>query len=409
MTDKTSNSKKINIIMRFGEALHQYGATSMRLEQALEGLADKLNFKKAQFFSTPTSLMASFQTEDDDELSRLSRVQPGGINLGKLSLVDELAEKVADGVVTLDEGQKKLQQIIDRPVTFTTPLLALGYATSALCFSVLLHAPTDNYIPSFIMGLFVGTISSLSYQSKRFSRLYEPMAAFFATVLACIIGHFFMDVAVDAVILAGLIPLVPGLAITVSLSELATNDLTSGTTRMMGAITTLIKIIFGIIAAKAFMGQFFDIYFMKTFYVPSLWIQFLAPLFASLAFSVMFRAHARDRIWIVAASILSFSIFRVLRFSFDMDIKYSVFVAGLALGAGSNLYARLKNRPALITLLPGILLLVPGSFGYRAMDLMSQNYMIEGINTFFEMFLVAMGLVAGLLFGNILITPRKSL
>ena len=255
----------------------------------------------------------------------------------------------------------------------------------------------------------MGTISGLTYQSVRFNRLYEPLAAFIATIAAYLIAMFFPGVSVETVILAGLIPLVPGLALTLGLSELATNDLASGTTRIMGAITVFVKIFFGIIIGKGLMSHYLAVPLISTNYDPGIWLTLAAPLFASLGFSVMFRAQGRDRFWIVLAALISFTVFKVCRISLQMDVEFAAAIAGLILGAGSNLFARTFKRPASITLLPGLLLLVPGSFGFIALDLMGKQNLFEGISTFFEMFVIAMGLVSGLLLGNIVITPRRSL
>ena len=52
----------------------------------------------------------------------------------------------------------------------------------------------------------------------------------------------------------------------------------------------------------------------------------------------------------------------VLRF------ELGVFLAALAVGCGSNLYARWRDRPSAVTRLPALLFLVPGSLGFVSMS-----------------------------------------
>ena len=80
-------------------------------------------------------------------------------------------------------------------------------------------------------------------------------------------------------------------------------------------------------------------------------------------------------------------------------------------GAGSNLYARAFDRPATITRLPGILVLVPGSLGFLSItELMRESGdPLRGLQDGFAGFAVALALVTGLLVSNAIIPPRKAL
>ncbi|HEX7977062.1 MAG TPA: threonine/serine exporter family protein, partial [Gemmatimonadaceae bacterium] len=54
-------------------------------------------------------------------------------------------------------------------------------------------------------------------------------------------------------------------------------------------------------------------------------------------------------------------------------------------------------------LVPGILLLVPGSVGYRSMSAMMDRDTVAGIDIAFTMILTAVSLVAGLLIAGVLV------
>jgi uncharacterized membrane protein YjjB (DUF3815 family) len=86
-----------------------------------------------------------------------------------------------------------------------------------------------------------------------------------------------------------------------------------------------------------------------------------------------------------------------------------MFVAAFGVGLASSAYERWRHRPAPVVLVPGILLLVPGSIGYRSMASMMERNTIAGIDTAFAMILTAMSLVAGLLIASIVAPePRRS-
>jgi uncharacterized membrane protein YjjB (DUF3815 family) len=67
------------------------------------------------------------------------------------------------------------------------------------------------------------------------------------------------------------------------------------------------------------------------------------------------------------------------------------------------------DRPAVITQVPGILLLVPGSIGFRGLAAMLDEKVISGIDTTFKMILTAVALVAGTLIASVIAPVRREI
>ena len=59
--------------------------------------------------------------------------------------------------------------------------------------------------------------------------------------------------------------------------------------------------------------------------------------------------------------------------------------------------------------MPGILLLVPGSIGFRSVAQLLDRDVVLGLETIFRMAFIAFSLVAGLLLANALSPRRRSL
>jgi uncharacterized membrane protein YjjP (DUF1212 family) len=89
---------RISFALNLGRALHTSGYSADRLEEALSLASDRLGLE-AQFFSTPTSIMASFGPQDDQRTFMI-RVSPGESNLGKLARVDHVTRDVLSGRLT---------------------------------------------------------------------------------------------------------------------------------------------------------------------------------------------------------------------------------------------------------------------------------------------------------------------
>ena len=97
-------------VLRLGHALHKSGYAAHSLEEILQKVCDRLGIV-GQFFTTPTAIMASFGPLDHQQ-THLIRVQPGELNLGRLSALDEVVQAVLDGTQTPQEGSARLDKIL---------------------------------------------------------------------------------------------------------------------------------------------------------------------------------------------------------------------------------------------------------------------------------------------------------
>jgi uncharacterized membrane protein YjjB (DUF3815 family) len=86
-----------------------------------------------------------------------------------------------------------------------------------------------------------------------------------------------------------------------------------------------------------------------------------------------------------------------------------VFFSSLVIAALSNVYGRWKQRPGQLVRVPGIMLLVPGSVGFRALNFVMERDYTLGFDTLVAVLSAILALVAGLLFGSLLIPPRRYL
>jgi uncharacterized membrane protein YjjB (DUF3815 family) len=207
--------------------------------------------------------------------------------------------------------------------------------------------------------------------------------------------------------LAGLIVLLPGLLLTTAITELATRHLASGTLRMSSAFMTLLGIVFGVALGTRLGTMIFGAPLNAVPASLPAWAPIVAIVLAAASSVVILRADPSDALWIVAAGLLG-----VLAGRFGaarLGQELGMFVAAFGVAMASVAYERLRSRPAPVVLVPGILLLVPGSIGYLSMSSLMERNTVAGIDTAFTMVLTAVSLVAGLLIASIVApAPRLS-
>ncbi|MGH9840868.1 MAG: threonine/serine ThrE exporter family protein [Blastocatellia bacterium] len=395
----------IGFVLRLGRALHTYGFPANQLEETMGKAAATLGLN-GQFFSTPTSIFASFGPQDDQR-TFLIRVKPGEVNLGKLTALDVIVTRVLRGALTPAEGSAKIEWTLDAPPAYGRAITTLAFGMASAGASRFLGGGLKEIALSGVIGLMIGLLLIGSEKNGAVARVFEPLAAFIASALAVALSFAFGAYSVSNATLAGLIVLIPGLTLTVAMIELSTQHLSSGTARLNGAFVVFLGIGFGgavgSMVAEALLGES---KIARAEPLPE-WTAIAAQVVMSLAFTVLLKARPRDTIWIVISGALAVWGARLgVRF---LGPEIGVFVGALIVGVASSWYARLCDRPAMVTQIPGILLLVPGSIGFRGLAALLDKQVLSGVDTTFKMIFTAVALVAGTLIANIIAPSRREI
>lgn len=391
-------------MLKLARAMHGYGYAAHRLEEVLGATARRLGLE-AQFFSTPTSIFTAFGPQDDQR-TFLLRVEPGDTDLGRLADVDGVTLRVARGELTPAQGSAALDAIAAAPAPYGQWLVLLAFGLTSAASARFLGGGPGEVLVAGALGIATGGLARATARFATLARIFEPLAAFTATVLATMFATRIAPISVFVTVLAGLIVLIPGLTLTTAMTELATRHLASGTARMSGALLLFVTMIFGVAMGGTSAGLLFG---PPPAVVPEqlpAWTELVALALAPLGFLVLLRARLVDAGWILAAGCIAYG---AARAGADvLGLELGGFAGALAVGVFANLYALLRDRPSQVLLVPGTLLLVPGSFGFRSVSALLEREIVSGIETAFTMFFIATGIVAGLLLANVVIPKRKT-
>lgn len=402
--DTAADEAAIGFILRLGKALHGYGLAAHGLEEAMSGAADRLGLE-AHFFTTPTAIIAAFG-RPEHQSTHLIRVFPGDVDLGKLAALDQVTREVHAGVLTPAEGSLSIDRIIAStpPYGRVFSVLSTGVASAAVCV-VLAGGPMEVLVAG-LAGLLVGLLALASRQLSHDSHVFELVASMAAAALVSLLATVGgIAVSVPTATLAGVIVLLPGLTLTLAMTELASRHLAAGTARLSGAFIVFIAMTFGVAVgnrlAAAIAGPAPAV---NPGTLPA-WVLWVALAIAPMAFGVYLRARLRDFGWMLLASLVGYGAVRIGAVALGPALGASI--GSLVVGIMANLYERRGYGPATVPLVPGVLLLVPGSIGYRSMASLLDENVVVGIATGFTMILTAVALAVGLLMANVLVPPKR--
>ncbi len=393
-----AEDRAIDYVLRLGRALHAYGYASPALERALVTSSTRLGLI-GHFFSTPTSIFVAFGT-GADQRTFLTRVEPGGISLGKLADIDGNARAVVDGTLSPSDALARIEAIERQPPPFG-PLLetvASGVASGAACR--LLGGGAGDVLVGTGLGLLVGLLGLAAGRLRLQQGLFELIASALVSAAAYAAAIAGLGAAPAVSTIAGLIIVLPGFSLTIAMTELAARHLVSGTARLAGAFTVFLAMTFGVAVGRQLATSVQGLAVLAPAAALPAWTGWAAVLATPIALTVLLQGRARDMPWIVLASLAGFLGGRAGAALLGPQI--GACLGALSVGLAAHAYERWRRRPALVALVPGVLLLVPGSSGFRSLALLLDQQVVGGVDAAFATLLTGASLVAGLLLAEMI-------
>jgi uncharacterized membrane protein YjjP (DUF1212 family) len=400
---------KRKFIVKLGKMLHKYGTPAYRLEAHLHELTTHLGLK-GSFIISPTSMTFVLWTHGhEQEYTHASRVNPGDLDLGALSRTDELADQVLQGNVSINEADALLDAIDMRPSSYGKLATAAAMMASGGAFAMLMATSWNDVLWSALLSLLVYLFILWAAYSPRIANMLEPLVALAAGVGACAISSYIdPGINIRLAVLSAIIAFIPGLSLTIGFAELAARHLVSGNARIMDAMMLLFKLYFGaLLGIEIGFALFGVVDFVKPVSISRhfAWLA-VGILVGSLV--VLFKSRGKYTLWSMAAGFIAYGVSYAGGTFFDATI--GAFLGAFAVGLYSNLFTRLANAPAVIVAMHGLIVLVPGSKTYIGLNsLISGQDFVVSDRVGQQTFLILMALVAGLLFANVALPPKKSL
>ncbi len=400
---KSSVESGTRFLCRLAEALHVYGTSADRLEEALELCAKRLGLR-GQFFAAPTSIQIAIETRNG-AIARLIRVDQSELNLDKLDRVDGVMYDLIRGRIGPETGSQKIKEIQESKNRYSEVALIFGFAVSSALVAKLFGGGPLEVLVTTSTALVVGGVSSVVAQYERFRPLANVLAAAIASFLAFALIPSDEEAAY-LVTVSSLILLMPGLKVTIAMRELAMQHLTAGTTRMVQALGHLLALALGVamgkqIASTVALGMVMP--FMPAFPEGSTMV---AICLTPLSFLVGYQVKVRDLGVVAVGCFLAY--FSARWGSLHMGSELGAFMGAAAVGVGANIFARTFGRSSSLMLIPGVTLLVPGSVGFRSVLALLDHDALSGIEAGFAMVLVGTALGSGLIVANIFVPPNPT-
>jgi uncharacterized membrane protein YjjB (DUF3815 family) len=218
-----------------------------------------------------------------------------------------------------------------------------------------------------------------------------------------------IDINTALVIMCAVAIQLPGYNASLAVSELLENRVTAGLGRLVNSLTVLILLVAGGWLGTTLLEPLSGSAETEgDFVIPNAWQALFGPLLLA-CLCVLFQVSWRNFGWAYINLCIAFVSFWGGLYVSGGRKNVGVFLSSVMVSVYAQAWARWKDRPQSIVLLPVMTLLVSGSIGFRGLITWTSGDKDDGMDQFLQMFVVAFLIIAGLLVGNFLVNANTTL
>ncbi len=228
-----------------GEILIESNAEAYRVEETVNHILNEASFTATNVVALTTGLYTSVEDKEDHPVTLIRRINNRSINLYRIASVIDISRQISSGKIEIIEAYNKLNDLKDSEYNPYTKDIAnfLFILFIVLLFNGSLVDVTMN-IPAAIV---VTIIVNLCNKYKINAFVTDYISSFLVAIIVSTVNMLTpFKVQTDILIIACIMPLVPGTALTNGVRDIFRGDYTSGFAKLLEAIMIALFIALGI-------------------------------------------------------------------------------------------------------------------------------------------------------------------
>lgn len=246
-------SKVLDVCTGIGRLMLENGAETSRVEDTVYRVAVNYGMQGVSVFSVPTALIVTVQEPTGVEHTRLNRVTEQKSNLQIIADANALSRRISETDITPNEALDEIDRMNRSESSYS--MLDEFLASALICgfFALLFEGNLSDLVAATVAGslgymffLYFQKIIHVRFFNELLASAFIGWAAFFLTSIG--IGHD-----VNIIIVASVMTLVPGKAITNGIRDLMASHLLSGVSVLADALLTASAIGIGIATVLSFI------------------------------------------------------------------------------------------------------------------------------------------------------------
>ena len=251
--ERPDGRRVLDAAMEAGHILLQNGAEISRVEETMERICRHYGVESGEFFVLSNGIFTTGGHGTGRSYARVQHIPVRGAQLDKVVAVNQLSRKIAEGRCDRIEDVERRLEEINRMPAAKEWLQVLASGAGSAFFCSLLGGGVADSVSAFIAG-FLLYIFVLKVAVPRLSKIVSNILGGMMVVLVCLACHQLgLGSNLSPMISGAIMPLVPGIAFTNGIRDIADGDYISGAVRLLDAVLVFMCIAIGV-------GVMFTIY-----------------------------------------------------------------------------------------------------------------------------------------------------
>ena len=383
-----------------GHILLENGAEISRVEETMERIAAHYGVVSENFFVLSNGIF----TTGKAGYAKVEFIPFKGAQLERVAAVNQLSRDIESGKYDLEQARDRLYEIRaskGKPVWEQILGSAVGSAGFCMIFGGGLLDAAAAFVVGLLLWVFVLTVSA-PHMSKILGNI---LGGAFGTALCIIFYKVGFGVSLGNMIVGSLIPLIPGVAFTNGIRDLADEDYIAGATRLLDAMMVFFCIAAGV--AITFMTDYMieGTMLMVNGTEPdsltgTLPFQALAAFVGTLGFAVLFGVPRRNYAGTAVIATLGWITYLLLESHTVLGVIGSTFIATVVVVILARIFAVWFRTPSTVYLITGVFPMIPGGgIFWTTFFLVSSRFAMAAHSGF-----SAMGVTAAIVLGIVIVS-----
>ncbi|MDD3251600.1 MAG: threonine/serine exporter family protein [Lachnospiraceae bacterium] len=242
------------LALQAGRILLENGAEIFRVEDTVYRICHAYGLYSANAFVLSNGIFLTSGDEEETQFAKVLQIPVNHANLSRVAEVNQLSRRIEAQQCSIETVRQELERIEQLPeFPQIVQILAAGIGGSCFCLMF------GGAIPDFICSFLIGALLQL-YLLKLGRRYFSKIVCYLlggALVTLLSIFCYLMKLGphLDAMMIGGIILMVPGMAFTNAIRDMADGDYISGSVRMLDAVLVFFCIAMGVGFVIALYGR----------------------------------------------------------------------------------------------------------------------------------------------------------
>lgn len=404
--------RALQLAVEAGHILLENGAEINRVEETMQRISSHYGVQEQSFFVLSNGIIAT-----GERYASAKFIPIRGMQLSRVTQVNQLSRDVAAGSISLDQLEERLQAI-RRSKGKPWWELTLGVALGVSSFCILFGGSLVDAAATFVCGVPLGLV--MAFVSPHMSRIFGNLLGGMAGGLLCILAYQLSLLLSPAaplhlpnMVIGTIIALVPGVPFTNGIRDLANEDYIAGATRLLDAFLSFLCIAIGvmlsIILHGALTGGLMQLGAPGVDPVAAAWyIQLPAAFIGTLGFAALFGVQRKYYLSSGLTGMLGWALYILLMRDASLSAAGSAFFAALLVAMVSHLLSIVRRCPMTVFLICGIIPLVPGGGIFWTAYHLVADHLQMAVTTGFVALKVTIAIAGGIILATALTSRRLS-